>query len=349
VPDAIARGRAAQYFVTSIQRRGDSVVDRRAFIGCVAGGLLAMPFAARAQVAKSHRIGFLSNGNPTTPSSQVEAFRQSLRELGWIEGQNVTIDYRWAEGNSDRLPTLVAELVQAKVDVIVVGGNPAIRAAQNATRTIPIVFVVLTDPVTSGFVPSLARPGGNMTGLASEFEELITKDLQLLKEAVPDLSRVGLLYPSVVPAALLAAAETAARTLGLAARPLNVAGPAEFEDAFKMARSERAGAILVLPSPYFDAQHTRLIELAARYRLPACYEFRNYVRDGGLMSYGPSIDAMFARSASYVDRILKGANPGDLAIERPTKFELVINLKTAKALGLTISQSLLLRADEVIQ
>ena len=259
------------------------------------------------------------------------------------------IDYRWAEGNPDRLPTLVAELVQAKVDVIVVGGNPAIRAAQNATRTIPIVFVVLTDPVTLGFVPSLARPGGNMTGLASEFEELITKDLQLLKEAVPTLSRVGLLYPSVVPAALLTAAETAARSLGLAARPLNVAGPAEFENAFKVARSERADAILVLPSPYFDAQHARLIELAARYHLPACYEFRNYVRDGGLMSYGPSIDAMFTRAASYVDRILKGANPGDLAIERPTKFELVINLKTAKALGLSIPQSLLLRADEVIQ
>jgi ABC-type uncharacterized transport system substrate-binding protein len=324
-------------------------VDRRAFIGRFAGGLFAMPLAATAQSSKSHRVGFLRYGNPTTPSSQDEVFRQSLRELGWIEGQNVMIEYRWAEGNPDRLPVLVAELVQAKVDVIVVGGNSAIRAAQNATRTIPIVFVVLNDPVTSGFVPSLARPGGNMTGLASEFEELITKDLQLLKEAVPDLSRVGLLYPSVVPAPLLAAAETAARTLGLAARPLNVAGPAEFEDAFKMARSERAGAILVLPSPYFDAQHTRLIELAARYRLPACYEFRNYVRDGGLMSYGPSIDAMFARAASYVDRILKGANPGDLAIERPTKFELVINLKTAKALGLTISQSLLLRADEVIQ
>jgi len=207
----------------------------------------------------------------------------------------------------------------------------------------------LTDPVILGFVPSLAHPGANMTGLASQFEALITKDLQLLKEAVPNLSRVGLLYPSVFLAALLAAAETTARSLGLVARPLFVAGPAEFEDAFKMARSEGAGAILVLPSPYFDAQHQRLIELAARYALPACYEFRNYVRDGGLMSYGPNIDAMFARSASYADRILKGANPGDLAIERPTKFELVINLKTAKARGLTIPQSLLVRADEVIQ
>ena len=261
----------------------------------------------------------------------------------------MTIEYRGAEGNPDRLPALVAELVQAKVDVIVLSGTPAIRAAQKATRTIPIVFVVLTDPVTLGFVPSLARPGGNMTGVASDFEELITKQLQLLKEGVSNLSRVALLRQSGLPTPVLIAAESAARSLGLTSRTLNVAGPAEFEDAFNVARSERAGAILVLPSPYFEAQHTRLIELAARYGLPACYELRNYVRDGGLMSYGPSIDEMFARSASYVDRILKGANPGDLAIEQPTKFELVINLKTAKALGLTIPQSLLLRADEVIQ
>jgi putative tryptophan/tyrosine transport system substrate-binding protein len=322
-------------------------MDRRTFIGAIAAFVGTAPLAATAQPARSHRIGFLGNGSPATLSSQDEAFRRSLRELGWIEDQNVTIEYRRAEGNPDRLPALVAELVQVKVDVIVLAGNPAIRAAQKATRTIPVVFVVLTDPVSSGFVPSLARPGGNMTGVASQFEELITKQLQLLKEAVPNLARVGLLHQ--FPSAVLTAAETAARNLGLTARMLNVTGPAEFENAFKVARSERAGAILVLPSPYFDAQHARLIELAARYRLPACYEFRNYVRDGGLMSYGTSIDAMFARSASYVDRILKGANPGDLAIEQPTKFELVINLNTAKALALTIPQSLLLRADEVIQ
>jgi putative ABC transport system substrate-binding protein len=280
---------------------------------------------------------------------QDEAFRRGLRELGWIDGQNVTIEYRWLEGNPERLPALIAELVDAKVDVILLSGTPAVRAAQKATRTIPIVFVVLTDPVTLGFVLSLAHPGGNMTGVASQFEELITKQLQLLKEAVPNLSRVGLLHQSGLPAVVLAAAETAARSLGLTTRPLNVTGVAEFENAFKLARSERAGAILVLPSPYFDAQRARLIELAAQYRLPAFYEFRNYVKDGGLMSYGPSINEMSGRSATYVDRILKGAKPGDLAIERPTRFELVINLKTAAALGLAVPQSLLQRADEVIQ
>jgi len=324
-------------------------MDRRTLIGAAVALLCSLPHDARTQTAKSHRIGFLGNGSPTTLSSQYEAFRRSLRELGWVEGQNVTIESRWAEGSPDRLPALVAELVQAKVDVVVVSGTPAIRAAQNATATIPIVFVVLTDPVTMGFTSSLARPGGHMTGVASQFEELITKQLQLLKEGVPNLSRVALFRHSGLPTPVLIAAEGAAQSLGVTARTLNVAGPAEFENAFKVARSERAGAILVLPSPYFEVQRTRLIELAARYGLPACYELGNYVRDGGLMSYGPSIEAMYARSASYVDRILKGSNPGDLAIERPTKFELVINLKTAKALGITIPQSLLQRADEVIQ
>ena len=324
-------------------------MDRRTFIGAAAALLSSAPHIARTQPAKLHRIGFLGNGSPTTLSSQYEAFRRSLRELGWIEGQNVTIENRWAEGNPDRLPALVAELVQAKVDVIVVSGSPAIRAAQKATRTIPIVFVVLTDPVTMGFMSSLARPGGNMTGVASQFEELIAKQLQLLKEGIPNLSRVALLRQSGLPTPVLAAAESAARSLGLTAWTLNVAGPAEFENAFNVARGERAGAILVLPSPYFEVQHARLIELAARYSLPACYELGNYVRDGGLMSYGPSIDAMYARSATYVDRILKGANPGDLAVEQPSKFELVINLKTARALGLTVPPSLLQRADEVIQ
>ena len=281
-------------------------------------------------------------------SAQAEAFRRGLRELGWIEGQTVTIDYRWAEGNSDRLPALFGELVQAKVNVIVLAGTTAIRAAKEASA-IPIVFVSLADPVTSGYVPSLARPGGNMTGVASEFEQLATKQLQLLKEAIPNVSRVALLCRPEIAPAVLTAAEAAARKLGLTVRTLKVAEAAEFENAFKTARSERAGAIQVLPSPYFAAERARLAELAARYRLPAVYEFRNYVEDGGLMSYGPSIDEMFHRTASYVDRILKGAKPGDLPIERPTKFELVINLKTAKALGLTIPPSVLGRADQVIE
>jgi putative ABC transport system substrate-binding protein len=324
-------------------------MDRRACIRAAACSLALATFTIRAQPAKVPRIGFLDIGSRTTYSAQLDAFRRSLRELGWIEGQTLTIEYRWAEGDPNRLPTLVTELVQIKVNVIVLSGSPSMRAAQGATSTIPVVFVVLTDPVNSGFVKSLARPGGNMTGIASQFEELITKQLQLLKEAVPNLSRVALLQYSSLPGPVVTAAETAALNLGLTTRTLKGADVGELENAFKAAQSERVGAIQVLPSPFFNAQRGRLIELAARYRLPAFYEFKDYVQDGGLMSYGPSINEMYARSASYVDRILKGANPGDLPIERPAKFELVINLKTAKALGLTIPQSLLTRADEVIQ
>ncbi len=321
-------------------------MDRRYVIRAVAACLAAAPLIARAQKSAMPVIGYLYNGKPPIP---LEApFHRSLRALGWMEGQNVKIEYRFAEGNPDRYPALIAELVQAKVDVIMVSGSPAIRAAQRATRTVPIVFVVLVDPVAAGFVQSLARPGGNMTGLASQFEELITKQLQLLKEAVPNLARVALLHhPDSGP--VLTAAESAARSLGLTVRTINVGGVAEFENAVKVARSERVGAIQVLPSPIFNVQRARLIELAAQYRLPACYEFRSFVEDGGLMSYGPSINEMQGRAASYVDKILKGATPASLPVEQPTKFELVINLKTAKTLGLTIPQSLLLRADEVIQ
>ena len=322
-------------------------MDRRTFIG-TAAALFGGPHIAEAQ-PRTPTIGFLGNGNPTTGSSQLEAFRRGLRELGWIEGQTLAIEYRWAEGHPDRLPGLVAELVRAKVDVIVLSGPLSIRAAQRATSTIPIVFVLLIDPVTMGFVRSLARPGGNMTGLASQFEELITKQLQLLKEALPNLSRVALLRHSESTPSILTAAESAARNLGLIARTLTVTAETEFESAFKTARRERVGAVHVLPSPYLAAQRARLIEFAAQYRLPAFYEFRIFVDDGGLMSYGPSVNDLYGRSASYVDRILRGANPGDLAIERPARFELVINRKTAAALGLTIPQSLLSRADHVIQ
>jgi putative ABC transport system substrate-binding protein len=311
--------------------------------------LTSLPLVGEAQPTGTPRIGYLSNGKSTAVNVQVEAFRRGLRELGWIEGQTLTIDYRWAEGNPARLPALFGELVRAKVNVIVLAGTTAIRAAKEAKSAIPIVFVSLADPVTLGVVPSLARPGGDMTGVASEFEELATKQLQLLKEAIPNVSRVALLHRPELAPAVLTAAEASARKLGLTVRTLKVAEVAEFENAFKTARSERVGAIQVLPSPYFNAERVRLAELAARYRLPAVYEFRNYVEDGGLMSYGPSIDEMFHRTASYVDRILKGAKPGDLPIERPTKFELVINLRTAKALRLTIPQSVLLRADQVIQ
>jgi putative ABC transport system substrate-binding protein len=304
---------------------------------------------ADAQSTRTPRIGWLGNGSAAPVSPTLEAFRRGLQQRGWIEGQTVTIEYRWAEGKPDRLPALVTDLVRLKVEVIVLSGTAAIRAARSVTSTVPVVFVYLADPVTAGFVTSLARPGGNLTGVASEFEALITKQLELLKEAVPTISRVAVLHRPEIAPAVLSAAEMAARGLGLAARPLKVADVAEFEPAFRTARSEGAGAIHVLPSPFFSVQRRHLIELSARYRLPAVYEFKEYAEDGGLMSYGPSISQMFRGSASHVDRILKGARPGDLPVERPTTFELVINLKTAKALGLTIPPALLARADDIIQ
>jgi putative ABC transport system substrate-binding protein len=311
-------------------------------------GLLATSPAA-AQPARVSRIGWLGNGTPGAAPPDLEAFRRGLRERGWIEGQTVTIEPRWAEGTPERLPALVRELVQLNVDVIVLSGTAAIRAARSVTSTVPVVFVVLADPVTAGLVGSLARPGGNLTGVASEFEALITKQLELLKEAVPTLSRVGMLHRPELASTMYTAVETAARRLGLAARFLKVAEAADFEPAFRAARAEGAGAMHVLPSPFFNAHRRQLIELAAKYRLPAFYEFRLYVEDGGLMSYGPSILEMFRSSASHVDRILKGARPGDLPIERPTTFEFVINLKTAKALGLTIPPAVLGRADQVLE
>jgi len=320
-------------------------------IGLAVGLALSLalpPLDAEAQGARVPRIGYLGNGGPPPVPSELW-FNRGLRELGWIEGQTIAIEYRWAEGNIDRLPALAAELVQAKVDVIVAAGPRAISAARESTPTIPVVFVYLADPVAAGFVSSLAHPGGNLTGTASEFETLITKQLQLLKEAVPQLSRIGILRHSDGSLAIRGAAETAARDLALTSRTLTVAEVGKFESAFRTAKKERLGAVLVLPSPYFDVHRRQLIELAAKYHLAASYEFRNYVEDGGLMSYGPSINEMWRRSASYVDRILKGAKPADLPVEQASKFELVINLKTAKALGLTISPSVLGRADQIIE
>ena len=232
--------------------------------------------------------------------------------------------------------------------MIVVSGPDAIRAAMRSTSTVPVVFVLLVDPVAAGFVASFARPGGKVTGVASPFDEIITRQLQLLKEAVPNLTRVGPFRRFDSTSSLLAAVETAARRLELATVVLTVRDPADFEEAFRRARKERVGAMHVLPSPFVGARRAQVIELAAEYRLPACYELKVYVRDGGLMSYGPDIDDMFVRAASYVDRILKGAKAGELAIERPSKFELVINSKTAAALPLAIPASLIQRADEVI-
>ncbi len=311
--------------------------------------LTLAPVVADAQQSGIPRIGFLGPGNPAVDSPQVLAFRRGLRDLGWLEGQTVAIEYRWAEGNPQRLPALARDLTQLKVDVIVTSGTGAVRAAKEATSTIPIVFIVLVDPVSRGLVKGFARPGGNATGLASQFDELITKQPQLMKEALPNFSRIALLFRAEDSPAFVSTAEAAARGLGLTVRALKVAAVGEYENAFRTAQRERAGAIQVLPSPIFSAQRRVLIELAAKYRLPAIYEFSDYVRDGGLMSYGPSITEMFRGVASYVDRILKGAKPDDLPVERPATFELAINLKTARALGLTISQSVLGRADQVIE
>jgi putative tryptophan/tyrosine transport system substrate-binding protein len=314
--------------------------------------LLAVPRAGVSPAAGSvpARIGFVSNADPQLAAPFVEAFRHGLRDLGWIEGQNVSIEYRWAEGKADRYPGLAAELVRLKVDVIIAAGSASLRAVQQTTSSIPIVSaVLLADPVRVGLVASLAHPGGNITGLASQYEEIVTKHVELLADVVPTLSRIVLLRHAGTDTTLTRAAAAAADKLGLTAQILEVSEVGDFEGAFRTARDDGAQALLVLPSPILNHHRRVLIELAARYRLPAVYEFKQYVQDGGLMSYGPNLPDMYRRAASYVDRILKGAKPGDLPIERPMTFELVINLKTAQALGLTIPPALLFQATEVIR
>jgi putative ABC transport system substrate-binding protein len=326
-------------------------MDRRTFLHSMAGGLLAAPLAAGAQQAsKLWRIGYLANGNPTTTAHTRDAFRQGLRELGWVEGQNITIEYRWADGDLLRLPALAAELVRTPVDLMLVAGGAGVRGARQATRTVPIVSAITGDPVTAGFAASLARPGGNVTGLAVQFEDLAGKQLQILTETVPKAKRIVILHHASPPnRVILEAAERAARALGLKGRVLDVRDVSELADAFRTAEREQADAMYVLPSPTFSRHRANLAELAVKHRLPGIYEDDVYVEAGGLMSYGPDFPDLYRRSASYVDRIFKGAKPGDLPFEQPAKFELVINLKTAKALGLTIPPSLLQRADQVIE
>jgi len=326
-------------------------MPRRAFMAVIARGLLAAPLAAEAQqAAKVWRVGYLGNGNPTLSAPARDAFRQGLRELGWVEGQNVSIEYRWADGHLDRLPALAAELLETRVDLLLVAGVPGVRGARQATRTVPIVSALTRDPVTEGFAASLARPGGNVTGLAVQFEDLAGKQLQILTETVPKVGRIVILHHASPPNRLvLEAAEKAARALGLKGRVLDIRDVSELAGAFRTAQREQADAMYVLPSPTFSRHRTQLAELAVKHRLPGIYEDGGYVQAGGLMSYGPDFADLYRRSASYVDRIFKGARPGDLPIEQPTNFELVINLKTAKALGLPIPPSLLQRADQVIE
>jgi len=329
-------------------------MERRRFIEVIAGGLLAAPLAAEAQqAAKIPRIGYLAPNLAATPQLP-EAFRQGLRDLGYVEGRNVVIEYRDAEGKPERFPALAAELVALKVDVIVASGTPVALAAKHATRTIPIVLLSGADPVGSGLVTSLARPGGNVTGLSNLSHQLVGKCLEQLKQAVPGVSRVAVLWqPGVIGERtekdILKEADVAARALGVRLQVVEARGPADFDRAFSDMTRARADALTVLTSSMFFFERRRLVDLAAKNRLPAVYPWREFVDAGGLMAYGANIPDMFRRAATYVDKILKGAKPGDLPVEQPTKFELVINLKTAKALGLTIPQSVLGRADELIQ
>jgi putative ABC transport system substrate-binding protein len=324
-------------------------VDRRTFLGSLACGLLAVPLTAAAQQAgKVYRIGYLGPGSGSTLPAALDAFRQQLRQLGYVEGQNLTIEYRWAADNDEQLPRFAADLVRLKVDVIVVEGHtPAIQAAKNATSTIPIVMGVSGDPVKMG--QSLARPGGNVTGLS--ILALAPKRLELLKEAVPKLKHVAVLWNAANPVKVLDWRETqaAARALGLKLQSLEVRGPTDFQGAFDYASTDRADALVVLADGLINSHQRKILDFAATRRLPAMYPNREFVDEGGLMSYAPSFTDLFRRAAVYVDRILKGTKPADLPVERPEKFEFVINLKTAKALGLTIPPSLLLRADEVIE
>ena len=328
------------------------MIDRRTFIGAVVGALLTAPLAAEAQQSvKLARIGYLGTGSPGEMAPSLQAFRQGLRELGYVEGRNIAFEYRWAEGRMERLSAFAVEFVGLKIDVIVASSSPAALAAKDATRTIPIVFVTAGDPVDSGLASSIAHPGGNVTGFSLLAPEIVARQLQLLKEAVPKASRVAVLTnPANRNTALMVKeTEDGARSLKVGVQFLGVRSADALDNALSAVTKERPDALLVLFDPMLFTLRTRIAEFANNRRLPAMYPHREYAETGGLISYGASIPDLSRRASTYVDKILKGAKPADLPIQQPTKFELVVNLKTAKALGLTISPSLLLRADEVIQ
>ena len=324
-------------------------MDRRAFIGSL-GGLLLAPRAAKAQKAgRTYRIGYL--GTVIAPPDVWEAFLRGLRDLGWIEGQTIVIDQRNAEGQYERLPELAADLVRLKVDIIVATGPVAPLAAKQATNTIPIVMTNHGDPVGTGLVASLGRPGANVTGLSILHPTVVGKQIEVLKELVPKVKRLAILTNPGNPtrSLMLAGAEAAMSPLGLQLHALDARGPSEFEAAFSAMRKGRADALLILVDPMLFGQRNRLADLAAMNRLPAVSGLREFADAGILVTYGANLPDLFRRAAIFVDKILKGAKPADLPVEQPTKFDLVLNLKTAKALGLTIPPSLLQRADQVIE
>jgi putative ABC transport system substrate-binding protein len=301
---------------------------------------------AQQPTKKVPRIGFLASRSPTSSSSVTEAFRQGLRELGYVEGQNIRIEYRHAEGKPDRFLDLATELLRLKVDVIVTSSTPGVLAAKKASSTIPIVFGSINDPVASGLVASLARPGGNATGLTNFSPVLGGKRLELLKETVPKVTRVAHLWNPDSPGSEM---QAAAQALGLQIQSLEVRSANDFDSAFEAVLRGPAHAFVTSPNPFIDTHLKRIVDFATKSRLPAIYPNRIHVDAGGLMSYAPDLDANFRRAATYVDKILKGAKPADLPVEQPTKFELAINLKAAKQIGLTIPPNVLARADRVIR
>ncbi len=317
----------------------------------VAGGLLVTPLAARAQqpAAKTYRIGILESVPAVQNTANLDALRRGLRELGYVEGRNLIIEYRSADGRAERFPGLAAELVRLKVDLIVTRGTPATRAAKNATGTVPVVMATMGDP--HALVTSFTRPGGNITGVTTFSTELTAKRLEILKELAPGLSRVGLLHNMSNPAAPPEWEETktAARALGLQAELLDVRTPGDLGRAFELAGRQRVDGLVVGPDGLTQMEQRAIVDAVSRSKLPAAYPSRDFVEAGGLMAYAVNYPDLYFRFAGIVDKIFKGAKPGDLPVEQPTRFELVINLKTARALGLTVPRSVLLRADQVIQ
>src|SRR5262245_16052729 len=333
--------------------------ERRKFLATLGGAAVAWPLAARTQTptgrtGKMPRVGILMPGPAAYSAVTLDPFYRGLHELGYIVGQNLAIEQRNGDWKPDRFPALAAELVALKVDIIVAWSTPTARSAKQATNSIPIVAGVMADPVGDELVASLARPGGNVTGTTFLGPELVAKRLQLLKDVVPGLARVAALwhphaYGEATMANLVKDIEDAARTLKMQLQLAPADSPGDIANAFSTMAKEQAGAFIVLPSPMLFGEHRRVVELAANNRLPGMYQAREFVDAGGLMSYGANLDDLFRHTATYVDKILKGAKPADLPVERPTKFELVINVKTARAMGLTVNRDILLVADELIE
>jgi putative tryptophan/tyrosine transport system substrate-binding protein len=327
-------------------------VKRREFILALAGAAAAWPFAARAQQAgKIPRVGFMGNSTAALEANLVAPFREGLHELGYQEGRNIVIEYRWAEGKYERFPALVAELLAVPADVIVTAGTPATLAVKKATSTVPLVMIAVGDPVGTGIVPSLARPGGNITGLSSIAPDLEGKRLELLREVIPKLSHVVLFINPLNTFHMVSVQQAfaAAQALGIKLQPLEVRTSGELEAAFAAIVRQKPDALLILADRIFLHDRKRMMDFATEHRLPSVNAYRELVEAGGLMSYGPSYEDMHRRAADYVDKILKGAKPGDLPVEQPTKFTLIVNLKAAKAIGVDVPPILLTRADEVIE